>query len=328
MEYRFLGKTGVRVSKLGLGTMTFGREADRAASAALFARCREAGVNLFDCANVYAEGASEEILGGLVASCRDEVVLCTKAYFPMGKDPNARGTSRYHLVRAVEASLRRLGTDRIDLFYLHRFDDVTCLEESLRGVEHLVQSGKILYPAVSNFAAWQAVRALGIAERLGFAPLVAVQPMYNLVKRQAESEILPMAAAENIAVIPYSPLGGGLLTGRYLEPAEGGRLRVNKMYATRYSEAAYHEVAARFCELARREGVDPATLAVAWVAAHPSVTAPLIGARSVQQLESSLAAAEYTLSSELYREITALSSAPALATDRNEELTANTLDQR
>lgn len=328
MEYRFLGKTGVRVSKLGFGTMTFGREADRAESAALFAKCRDAGVNLFDCANVYAEGVSEQILGELVASCRDEVVLCTKAYFPMGSDVNARGSSRYHLVRAVEASLKRLRTDRIDVFYLHRFDDATSLEESLRGVEHLVQSGKVIYPAVSNFAAWQVARALGVGERLGFAPLVAVQPMYNLVKRQAESEILPMAAAERLAVIPYSPLGGGLLTGRYLEQTEQGRLRVNKMYATRYGDSAYHDVAARFCELARREGVLPATLAVAWVAAHPAVTAPLIGARNVEQLIPSLAAADYALSPELYREIAALSPAPPLATDRNEELTAFTLNSR
>lgn len=328
MEYRFLGKTGVRVSKLGLGTMTFGREAERSECTALFGKCRDAGVNLFDCANVYAEGASEEILGQLVNGCRDEVVLCSKAYFPMGRDVNARGTSRYHLVRAVEASLKRLNTDRIDVFYLHRFDEATSLEESLRGVEHLVQSGKILYPAVSNFAAWQVARALGVAERLGFAPLVAVQPMYNLVKRQAESEILPMAAAEKVAVIPYSPLGGGLLTGRYLEQAEQGRLRVNKMYATRYGDAAYHEVAARFCELAQREGVNPATLAVAWVAAHPAVTAPLIGARSVDQLLPSLAAGDYALGEELYREISALSPAPPLATDRNEELTPNTLNTR
>ncbi len=328
MEYRFLGKTGVKVSKLGLGTMTFGREADRAESAALFAACLDAGVNLFDCANVYAEGASEEILGELIAQRRDEVVLSTKAYFPMGKDVNARGTSRYHLSRAVEASLKRLKTDRIDLFYLHRFDDATSLEESLRGVELLVRSGKILYPAVSNFAAWQVTRALGVGERLGFAPLVAVQPMYNLVKRQAEVEILPMARAENLAVIPYSPLGGGLLTGRYANQTAEGRLSANKMYATRYGDPTYHDVATRFCSVAQREGVDPATLAVAWVAAHPAVTAPLIGARSVEQMRPSLAAANYVLRPELYREITTLSPAPPLATDRNEELTASSMNHR
>lgn len=328
MQYRFLGKTGVLVSKLGLGTMTFGREADRGASRALFERCREAGVNLFDCADVYAEGASEQILGELIASCRDEVVLSTKAYFPMGKDVNARGTSRYHLVRAVEASLKRLNTDRIDLFYLHRFDDKTSLEESLRGVEHLVQTGKVLYPAVSNFAAWQVARALGVGERLGFAPLVAVQPMYNLVKRQAEAEILPLARSENLAVIPYSPLAGGLLTGRYGETNEGGRLKVNKMYATRYGDASYSDVAARFCSLARREGVNPATLAVAWVAAHPAVTAPLLGARSLEQLQPSLNAATYEVRPELYDEIAALSPAPPLATDRSEELSSHTINVR
>lgn len=328
MEYRFLGKTGVRVSKLGLGTMTFGREAEPAASAAIFAKCRDVGINLFDCANVYADGESERILGQLVTSCRNEVVLCTKAYFPMGSDVNARGTSRYHLIRAVEASLQRLHTDRIDVFYLHRFDDATSLEESLRGVEQLVQSGKVLYPAVSNFAAWQVARALGTSERLGFAPLVAVQPMYNLVKRQAESEILPMALAEKVAVIPYSPLGGGLLTGRYAEQTAQGRLRVNKMYAARYGDGTYQHVAEQFCELAHREGVNPATLAVAWVAAHPAVTAPLIGARSVEQLLPSLAAADYGLSAELYREVAGLSSAPPPATDRNEELTSHSLDKR
>lgn len=328
MEYRFLGKTGVKVSKLGLGTMTFGREADRATSAALFGECIDAGINLFDCANVYAEGASEEILGELVASRRDEVVLCTKAYFPTGKDVNARGTSRYHLTRAVEASLKRLKTDRIDLFYLHRFDEATSLEESLRGVEQLVRSGKILYPAVSNFAAWQVARALGTGERLGFSPLVAIQPMYNLVKRQAEVEILPMAQAENLAVIPYSPLGGGLLTGRYVRRDAEGRLNANEMYATRYGDPNYHEIAVRFCAIAQREGVDPATLAVAWVATHPAVTAPLIGARSVEQLRPSLAAASYVLSPELYREISTISPSPPLATDRNEELTAASMNHR
>lgn len=328
MEYRYLGKTGVRVSKLGLGTMTFGREADKAESAAMFGACRDAGVNLFDCADVYVDGVSETWLGEFIAPCRDQVVLCTKAYFPTNPDVNARGASRYHLVRAVEASLRRLKTDRIDVYYLHRFDDATCLEESLRAVEHLVQTGKVLYPAVSNFAAWQVARALGIAERWGFSPLVAVQPMYNLVKRQAEVEILPMAQAERLAVIPYSPLGGGLLTGRYGGETKEGRLKVNKMYATRYEQPHNFEVAAKLREIARREGVVSATLAVAWVAAHPGVTAPLIGARNVEQLRPSLDAAQFQLSPELYEEISSLSPAPPPATDRTEERTPHTMNVR
>ncbi len=328
MDYRFLGKTGVRVSRLGLGTMTFGRESDQQACAAMFAQCRDAGINLVDCADVYAGGRSELIVRELIAPCRDELVLCSKAYFPTSADPNARGTSRYHLVRAVEASLQRLGTDRLDVLYLHRFDDVTSLEETLRGLEHLVRSGKVLYPAVSNFAAWQVARALGHAERLGFAPMVAIQPMYSLVKRQAEVELLPMAAAEGLGVISYSPLAGGLLTGKYGTADSEGRLQKLKADATRYGEASYLDIAARFTALAAREGVHPVTLAIAWVAAHPAVTAPLIGARTAEQLQPSLAAASYTMSDALYREIAALSPAPPLATDRNEELTEHTLDAR
>ncbi|HJL18135.1 MAG TPA: aldo/keto reductase [Sandaracinaceae bacterium LLY-WYZ-13_1] len=321
MEQVFFGRTGMRISKLGLGTMSFGGDADEATSRALFERARDAGVTFFDCANVYAKGRSEEILGRLIAPCRDEVVLATKAYFPSGRGANARGGSRYHLVRAVEASLRRLSTDRVDVFYLHRFDDDTPLEETLRGVEQLVAQGKVLYPAVSNFTAWQTARALGVQERHGWAPLVGTQPMYNLVKRTAEIEILPMAEAEGLAVTPYSPLGGGLLSGKYGREArpEAGRIVDNPMYGERYGHAWVYEVAERFTALARERGLHPVTLAVAWVAAHPAVTAPLVGARSVAQLEPALAAAELTLDEELHAAVSALSPAPPPATDRNEE---------
>jgi aryl-alcohol dehydrogenase-like predicted oxidoreductase len=237
MEYRFLGRTGVKVSSLAFGTMSFGGDADESASQALYSRCRDAGINFFDCADVYAKGRSEEILGKLVACSRDEVVISTKAYFPTGSDPNARGASRYHLVRALEASLRRLGTDYVDVFFLHRFDDETPLEETLYAVEMLVRQGKILYPAVSNFSAWQAARALGVAEARDFSPIIAMQPMLNLLKRQAESEILPLARAEKLAVLSYSPLAGGILSGKYAgeRPPERGRLLENQMYQTRYA---------------------------------------------------------------------------------------------
>jgi aryl-alcohol dehydrogenase-like predicted oxidoreductase len=321
MQYRFLGRTGVKVSRLGFGVMSFGGEADEGESTRLFHRCRDVGINLFDCADVYQGGRSEEVLGRLIAGARDQVVLASKAYFPTGKDVNARGSSRYHLVRAVEASLRRLRTDRIDLFYLHRFDERTALDESLRALDDLVRQGKILYPAVSNFAAWQTVRALAIAEREGFQPIVALQPMYNLVKRQAEVEILPMCQAEGLACLPYSPLAGGLLSGKYgvgLRP-ERGRLLDVPMYQTRYGAGWNYEVAEQFTALAGELGVQPAALAVAWVAAHPGVTAPLLGARSLDQLEGSLGALEVDLSPELYGRICALSPAPPPATDRNEE---------
>lgn len=327
---RFLGRTGVKVSRLALGTMAFGGDADEATSGAIYARARDAGINLFDCANVYAGGRSETILGKLVAGHRDEVVLTTKAYFPTGKDANARGSSRFHLVRAVEASLRRLNTDRVDVFFLHRFDDRTDLEETLRAVEDLVRGGKVLYPAVSNFAAWQTTKALGVAARHGWAPVTCIQPMYNLVKRQAEVELLPMAESEGLGAFPYSPLGGGLLTGKYGvgRRPDAGRLVDNQMYGVRYGAEQNYEVAERFAAYAKDRGHHPATLAVAWVASHPAVTAPLVGARNLEQLEPLLAAADLELTAEVRAEISALSPAPPPATDRNEERSAHNYGAR
>jgi aryl-alcohol dehydrogenase-like predicted oxidoreductase len=205
---RFLGRTGVKVSRVALGTMSFGGDADEHTAWTIWRAARDAGINFIDTADVYNDGRSEEMLGRFMQSDRDQVVLATKAYFPVGKDVNARGASRYHLVRAVEASLRRLQTDRIDVYYLHRFDDATALDESLRGLDDLVRAGKILYPACSNFAAWQVAHALGIQAARNWAPLVALQPMYNLVKRTAEIELLPMAHALGVAVVPYSPTSG------------------------------------------------------------------------------------------------------------------------
>jgi aryl-alcohol dehydrogenase-like predicted oxidoreductase len=219
----------------------------------------------------------------------------------------------------VEGSLGRLQTDRIDLYFIHRFDGKTGLEETLRALDDLVSEGKILYTAASNFAAWQVEKALGISALRGFVRFKALQPMYNLVKRQAEVEILPMAEAENLAVFPYSPLGGGLLTGKYAgknRPA-GGRLVESEMYQIRYRDT--YDTAERFAEFARERGWEPAALAVAWVGSHPAVTAPLIGARNLEQLEGSLAALEIDLTPELRAEISALSPEPPPATDRNDE---------
>ncbi len=321
MEHRFLGRTGVRISRLSLGTMSFGP--DEAAAAAVFDRCLEAGINHCDTADVYSGGRSEEILGALVAraGCRDRVVIATKAYFPTGQDPNARGSSRYHLVRSAEASLRRLATDRIDLFYLHRFDDETDLEETFRVLDDLVRRGLILYPALSNFAAWQVVKALGVCALGRLAPPVCVQPMYNLVKRQVEVEILPMCRSEGLGVIPYSPTGGGLLTGKFGagERPAAGRLVENKAYRFRYGSADYYQVAERFASLARERGHHPAAMAIAWVAAHPAVTSVLLGARNVEQLEPLLGAVAIPMDDELRAAIGALAPAPPPATDRNEE---------
>lgn len=327
MQHVRVGTTGVLVSRLAFGTMSFGHEADEAESARLFARCRDAGITLFDTADVYAKGRSEQILGRLIAGQRDEIVLATKAGFPMSADPNARGASRYHLVRACEASLKRLGTDRIDLYYVHRFDPDTALEETLRALETLVQQGKILYPALSNFAAWQTERALGLAERNGLSPAVCIQPMYNLLKRQAEVELLPLAKFHGLGVFPYSPLAGGLLSGKYASQAAESNARhsVNKAYQTRYAHTHAADVVPHFLEIARSLGVHPATLAVAWVAAHPAVTAPLLGARSVEQLAPSLAAATLKLDAETLQRLNALTPAPQPATDRNDDGTEHDL---
>jgi aryl-alcohol dehydrogenase-like predicted oxidoreductase len=328
--HAWLGKTGVKVSRVALGAMSFGGDTDEATAALIWRAARDAGINFVDTADVYNEGRSEEIVGRLMRGERDEIVLATKAYFPTGKDVNARGTSRYHLVRAVEGSLRRLATDRIDLFYLHRFDDVTSLDETLRAVEDLVRAGKVLYPACSNFAAWQVAHALGIARAQGFAPLVAIQPMYNLVKRTAEIEILPMAQSLGIGVIPYSPTGGGLLTGKYGvgKRPDRGRLVDWKMYETRYGDPKLLEIADAFSALAGELGHAPATLAVAWVASHPAVTSVLVGGRNVDQLAPAFAAASVELGAETRARIGALSPEPPPATDRNEEKTANNFGSR
>jgi aryl-alcohol dehydrogenase-like predicted oxidoreductase len=261
---------------------------------------------------------------------RDQLVLATKAYFPSGPGPNDRGTSRYHLVRAVEASLRRLGTDRIDLYYLHRFDDVTDLGDTLRALDDLVRAGKILYPAVSNFAAWQVAHALGVQRAAGYAPIAALQPMYNLGKRTAEIELLPMAAALGVGVIAYSPTGGGLFTGKYgagRTPASG-RLVENKMYRTRYGDPELYALADRFGALAAELGHAPATLAVAWAASHPAMTSVIVGGRSVEQLRETLAANALDLDEATRARISALTPAPPPATDRNEEVSAHNYGSR
>ena len=320
MEYRILGKTGIQVSKLCFGTMSFGGDADVETSAAMYAQCRDAGINFFDTANVYSAGESERILGRLVAGHRDELVISSKFCFPMGEGINEKGASRRHIMLAVEGSLHRLGTDRIDLYFVHTFDPLTPMETTLRALDDLVRQGKILHPAVSNWAAWQIAKALGISAREGMARFECIQPMYNLVKRQAEVEILPLAAAERMGVISYSPLGGGLLTGKYGvgKRPEAGRLVDNPMYVRRYAPTAYFEAADRFVSHAAERGVAPVSLAVAWVMSHPALTAPIIGARNLAQLAGSLGALEIDMTPAWRDEISALSETPPPATDRLE----------
>lgn len=321
MQFRILGRTGVKVSQLCFGTMSFGGDADESTAAALFRRCLDAGINFFDCANSYGRGRAETILGKLSTGLRDELVLTTKVCSAMGPGVNDRGLSRRHIMLQVEASLKRLQTDRIDLLFVHHYDFDTPMAETIRALDDLVDQGKILYPGVSNWAAWQISKALTSADLRGLARFQCIQPMYNLAKRQAEVEILPLAAAEQVGVIPYSPLGGGLLTGKYTTDAkpEQGRLVDNQNYVKRYGDQMYYEIAERFAAYARERGYHPATLAAAWVMSHPAVTAPIIGARNLEQLEPSLAAAEVEMTPTWRAEIAALSYEPPPATDRTEE---------
>jgi aryl-alcohol dehydrogenase-like predicted oxidoreductase len=321
MQYVPFGSTGIKVSALCYGTMSFGGDADEAEAGRLYATCRDAGINFFDTANSYSKGASEEILGRLMKGERDRLVISTKAVTPMSEEVNDRGANPRNIALAIEASLKRLGTDRVDVYFMHLWDAATPLEETLRALEKLVADGKVLYLGASNYAAWQIARALGISDKRGWPRFDVVQPMYNLVKRQAESEILPLAMAEKMAVMPYSPVGGGLLSGKYAggaKPAEG-RIAANPMYASRYGDEWMHEVAADYAAFCAARGLNPVTTAVAWVAGHPGVTCPIIGARSVEQLMPSLRAAETAMTPELRAEIAALSREPAVATDRSEQ---------
>src|SRR5436190_7873719 len=314
MKYKLLGRTGVQVSQLCFGTMSFGGDADEATSAAMYKAVREAGINFFDTANEYNKGVSEEILGRLIQGHRNDLVLTTKVNAQIRPDLNARGTSRRHVIEAIDACLKRLQTDRIDVLFLHRYDALTPIDESMRGLEDLVRAGKVIYPAVSNWSAWQTQRAIDLQERANWARLQVIQPMYNLVKRQAEVELLPMAEHNGIGVIPYSPAGAGLLSGKYLGQATG-RLKTNKMYEARYGDAWMFEVAEEYVAFCKERGLHPVSTAIAWVGAHPAVTAPIIGARSVEQLNDSLAAVKVDMTPALRAELAALSRTPPPATD-------------
>ena len=321
MKYVNLGSTGVQVSELCLGTMTFGKEADRRTSAAIYRRCREAGINFFDCANVYSSGEAERILGGLITGERHRLILTTKVGGNMGAGPNREGLSRRHILQECEESLQRLNTDWIDVYFAHRFDPLVSMEESLHAFDMLVQQGKVRYIGVSNWAAWQIAGALGVCALKGFQPIRVIQPMYNLVKRQAEVELMPLAQNAGLGVMAYNPLGGGVLTGKYgLAPEKStGRLADNAMYRKRYAEAWMFEAAQGLKAIGDEVGMSPVSLAVAWVARHPAVTCPIVGARSVEQLEPALKAPEIQLTAERYERLSALAPPAPPATDRSED---------
>ncbi|SPJ25354.1 aldo/keto reductase [Palleronia abyssalis] len=301
---------GTPPSALSFGAMQFGGTADEDASRAMFRACRERGINMFDTAHVYTDGRSEEILGKLAAVEREKIILASKVNM-------RRGNSATSIRESCDESRTRLGVDTIDLYYLHRFDPETDLEETFEALSILKNQGWIRAIGVSNFAAWQVMKAQAVAARFDIR-IDAIQPMLNLVKRQAEVEILPMAEDQKIDVYPYSPLGGGLLTGKYRAGGEG-RLRDSEMYAKRYASDWMHNTAADLATLARGYRMDPATLAVAWAMHRPGVTSPIISGRSVEQLLPSLDALTFDWNDDIAARVTALTRQPAPATDRSEQ---------
>jgi aryl-alcohol dehydrogenase-like predicted oxidoreductase len=310
LEYRSLGSSGASVSSLSLGTMTFGTETDEAGAHAQLDRFVETGGNLVDTADVYSGTVSEQIIGRWLAArppdVRDRVVLATKGRFPTGADPNEVGLSRRHLARALDASLRRLGVDTIDLYQVHAWDPHTPLEETLMYLDAAARAGKIHYVGLSNFTGWQIQKAVDVADALNLSRPVTVQPQYNLLAREVEWEIVAVSEAERLGLLPWSPLGGGWLTGKYRRherPSGTTRLgedpdRGMEAYEPRAGRERTWSVLSAVSDVARARGVSMSQVALAWLVDRPSVTSVILGARTLQQLDDNLGAAGLHLSEE------------------------------
>jgi aryl-alcohol dehydrogenase-like predicted oxidoreductase len=291
MDYVTLNGSDLRVSRICFGTMTFGAQTDEAAAVRMIDRCFEAGINFIDTANVYNEGKSEEITGRALRGRRDRVVLASKVRNKMGEGPDLAGLSRAAIFRAIEDSLRRLGTDYVDLYYLHLPDYDVPIEESLEAMQTLVQQGKVRYVASSNYAAWQVVEMLWIAEKKGYQPAKITQPMYNLIARGIEQEYLPMCKHFGVASVVYNPLAGGLLTGKqnFSEPLPGTRFDKNKMYLDRYWHQADFEAVEELKKIATRAGRSLISLALNWLYYHTPIESIILGASKIEHLDQNLA---------------------------------------
>jgi len=306
MRYRRLGSTGTVVSTLCLGTMTFGNETDEAGSHAQLDRFVEAAGTFLDTADVYSRGISEEIIGRWLhdrPGVRDQLVIATKGRFPMGDGGNDVGLSRLHLTKALDASLARLGVETIDLYQAHAWDPLTPIEETLRFFDDAVRAGKIRYVGVSNFVGWQLQKAVLLARFGGLAPIVTVQPQYNLLARDIEHEVVPVCVNEGIGILPWSPLGGGWLTGKYRRddlPTGATRLGENpnrgvEAYAGRNASEQTWQVVDAVRDIAEARGVSMAAVSLAWLADRPAVTSVILGARNTEQLDDNLTAADLVL---------------------------------
>lgn len=305
MEYRTLGRTGVMVSPLCLGAMNFGGPTSEEESIQIIARALDAGINFIDTANVYNAGESERIVGKALQQlrARDRVILATKVHGKMGEGPNEWGNSRYHIMQACEDSLRRLQTDHIDLYQLHRPSLTIPQDETLRAFDDLVRQGKVRYIGCSTHPAWMVMEALAISERMGIARYISEQPPYNLLDRRIENELVPLAQRYGLALLPWSPLGGGILAGRYTQgqpfPADSraGRAGGAGIFADRVTAAAV-EVAQKLAERAQERGMTVSQLALLWCKDQPGVTSPIIGPRTLAHLEDQLPVLEMALTEE------------------------------
>jgi aryl-alcohol dehydrogenase-like predicted oxidoreductase len=323
MDYRQLGHSGLRVSALTLGTMTFGGR-DKFASVGStdvegatrqVDMCLDAGVNLIDTADVYSAGLSEEIVGRTLRGRRDRVLLATKARMPMGDGPNDAGLSRHHLIRSCEASLRRLGTDYIDLYQVHEWDGATPLEETLDALDHLVRSGKVRYIGCSNYAGWHVMKALGISERRGFQRFVSQQIYYSLQARDAEYELVPVSLDQGLGILVWSPLAGGLLSGKYRrgeQGPEGSRHLTDWNEPPVRNEEQLYDVIEALVEIAEANDASPAQVALAWLLGRPGVASVVVGARTDEQLADNLGAADLQLGDEERARLDELSAPPLL----------------
>ena len=308
MEYRQLGKSGLRVSVIGLGTNQFGGKVDQAGVNTIIDGALDLGINLIDTADTYSKGGSEETLGVALRGKWDRVVLATKVHGKMGEGPNDWGTSRYHIMNGIEASLRRLQTDHIDLYQMHRFDATTPLEETLRTLDDLVRSGKVRYIGASNYAAWQLAEANMLAEMRGYVPFVSIQNHYHMLERDLEREMMPYCNAHNVGILPYFPLAGGFLTGKYRrgQAVPAGSRGEQSPYVQRYMVDANYDKVERLEAWANERGHTMAELAHAWLLAQPQVSSVISGATRLEQVQANAAAADWQLTPDEYEEVNAV----------------------
>ncbi len=304
MKYRTLGRSGVKVSEVGLGTDQFGERVDKATVKQIIGVALDNGINFIDTADIYGRGLSESYIGEAIQGHRDELVIATKGRMPMGDGPNDQGASRYHLMNALEASLRRLRVDCVDLYQIHSIDDDTPLDETMRTLDAMVRSGKVRYIGASNYMAWQLCRSNDIAERYGLEPFITIQPHYHLLEREVEREMIPYCRAFGIGILPYFPLAAGFLTGRYTQGAEppadtrAAAPGFGRKYLDRYATDENYAIIARLGAFARERGHTLVELAIAWLLGEPTISSVIAGVSSVAHVAPNAGAAEWVLSTE------------------------------